>query len=109
MTFYTASFSFQDTNALPDIRERSTDIRFRREDDSHRLAALNAVSWYNNRHKAFPECFPELWCLKLYLLHIPLILPDGSLSFHENGGCVFEWKYDWGGTIEDYIEARLRR
>jgi hypothetical protein len=84
-------------------RERGTDIIF--ESDGHAQAAHDAVRWFKNRQNAAPDFYGALWCLKLALFTPDRIDSTGALP---PALCpVFEWKYDWGGTVQAHIESKL--
>lgn len=59
---------------------------------------------WEDRHKAVPEYFGELWCIKLHHYTIGPVAEDGTTD-SPRGMCIFEWKYDWPGTLEERIQS----
>lgn len=72
-----------------------------------RAAITDALRWYKHRQRSVPEYFGTLLCVKAYEYTIHFVdengvmLPNTFLPF-------FEWKCDWGGTIEQYMDMRLK-
>ncbi len=65
-------------------------------------AVRMAVAWGQERAKAL-EWF--LGCIKVhhYIIHTPEpsgYIRSGAVPFY-----LFEWKYDWPGTLEQYVKS----
>ena len=85
------------------MREHQHDIDFVAE--SHAEAIDAAVAWSQNRYEAyFKDAYKncEIGSLKLYQKWIGIPEPSGFIPTH-TWGCLFEWKYDWPGTLSQYV------
>jgi hypothetical protein len=104
MILFKAAFSYPH----PELHgtETGMDIIFEADSESPKIAAEDALRFYRGRQKAMPEYFGALWCLKLYRFRPSKIALDGnigpSISFP-----IFEWKHDWGHSIETHLEGVL--
>ena len=72
---------------------------------SHKEAVKAAVRFGHNRAKEFGWTF---CCVKVGTFNPQPITPEGYYQ-QAFGGHFFEWKYDWPGTLEDWIEMKLSK
>lgn len=71
-----------------------------------RTAVQDALRWYADRKKSFPEAFGKLLCIKAYEYQVHPIDAEGRMP-PNTFLPFFEWKCDWPGTVEQYIDMRL--
>lgn len=71
--------------------------------ESPKEAVKAAVRFAHNRAKVFGWTFV---CVKVGTFEPQPITPEGNYQ-QAFGGHFFEWKYDWPGTLEDWIEMKL--
>jgi hypothetical protein len=76
--------------------------------DSRYEAVINAVAWAEERYKnyikyAYNQCFFS--SIKVYIKSIGRLKENGESIDGNTGICLFEWKYDWPGTLASYIKA----
>jgi hypothetical protein len=88
------------------MRETSSSIDFLAKNANDAIDAL--VAWANNRYNAiykdmYKNC--EIGCLKLYQKQICQPETSGFINTHTIGFVLFEWKYDWPGTLKSYIKS----
>jgi len=79
--------------------------------DSPHEAIKQAREWSLNRLEAvmkamYPGCF--LGSLKVYGKRIGRSCADGWIGTYTQG-CIFEWKHDWPGTFEQWMESASAR
>lgn len=67
-------------------------------------AVTDVFRWWANRHEAIPDYFKELYCVKVSSVTLQKIDKTGYLH-PDSGMNFFEWKYDWPGTAEQYLES----
>jgi hypothetical protein len=100
------------------MRERGSDIEFvtnlgskhfpiRAKAENHAAAVDAACAWAKNRYEAvyknmLKRC--EIGCIKIYQKCIGVPEQSGYIPTHTLG-CLFEWKYDWPGTQEQYVQS----
>lgn len=70
-------------------------------------AVQDALRWWAHRQKHLPEHFGTMYALKAYEYRIWPINADGSTSPNTSMP-FFEWKHDWPGTIQQYMEMKLK-
>jgi hypothetical protein len=73
--------------------ETSTKILY--EADDAKAAIHDAKAWFDNRHRAIPEHFGTLHCVKIYEFIPQRLDHDGYLP-PATGMFGYEWKCDWG-------------
>lgn len=88
------------------MREKTLSALFTAEDEAEALRS--GVRFSENRLEALytgknsfyndPKAF--VCCIKLHPITIGAIDPEGHTS-QARGFCIFEWKYDWPGSLED--------
>lgn len=89
--------------------EHHLSIEFLAEDDMGAVQA--SVKWARERHEAIMKGYGEgsfFSSIKVYRKRIEAPGEDGSIGTR-TWGCIFEWKYDWPGTLEDQIGSFLDR
>lgn len=103
MTNYRADVYYLDASETGPA-ERRTELRFTAT--SHRQAVERLALWFASRQQFLPEIFGEMLALKLYLTHLS---PLGERGDYLGEGLVqvFEWKCDWGSTLQQQVEAKL--
>lgn len=72
--------------------------------DSRGDALDAAVRWIADRKKNVPDYFKTLGCIKIYTVALGYIDVTGS-STGVTSMPFFEWKYDWGLSLEQGIEV----
>ena len=105
MNLYTIQVHFLVTHE-GEKREESLSTPIYAKDKHQAIDA--AVFWANDRLQV--DLFEEISCIKVfnYIIStwqpdIPLMTAAMSLS------CIFEWKYDWPGTLEQTIAIFKKR
>jgi hypothetical protein len=80
-------------------------VRVTYSSSSDRQAILDAVEFAEGRLKALPELICKFTAVKVYRFCPQPICGGGC----HNGifGQLFEWKYDWPGTLEQWLESSL--
>jgi hypothetical protein len=58
--------------------------------------------------KTLPEHYPELWAVKIYRQEIGFVTNEGYLERLPQGP-IFEWKYDWPGSIQSYADTEIHK
>ncbi len=107
---YVASpaFAYRETNKKSDLcgmmLERSLSFEF--ITSSYSEAIDKAIAWSKNRFETvIKDYYDESFfsSLKIHIREISAIEEDGSSNGGSRGTC-FEWKYDWPGTLEDWVK-----
>jgi len=75
--------------------------------DSRYEAVVKAVAWAKERYKnymkdAYNQSFFS--SIKVYIKSIGRIDENGNALDGSTGVLLFEWKYDWPGTLDSYIK-----
>lgn len=86
------------------IAEEATDIIY--EAESLYEACFDAKRWFENRNEAIPDWFQTLLCIKVHVLKP--VRPDDDGYLPPNSYQAFEWKHDWPGTFEDWVEIETK-
>lgn len=66
-------------------------------------AVRDALRWYRNRTRCYPELFYELWSIKVFKMLIAPVDADGRCQSGPTPP-FFEWKHDWIDTLEEKIQ-----
>ncbi len=74
--------------------------------EDHKDAILSAIRFWEGRQRAYSEHFGKLLCLKVYRAQVGIINTKGELTSKTLWG-IFEWKYDFPGSLPDHVELRL--
>lgn len=76
--------------------------------DGPEAAVRDAVRFWNGRREAMPEHFHQLYAIKVWFYWVGGIDAKGN-SQSMTMGELFEWKYDFPGSLEDWFEYKFRR
>jgi len=88
--------------------ETKLEIEFLANSDLEAVEA--AIKWARNRHEAIMKDYGGgafFGSIKVYTKQISELQEDGFISVAT--GMIFEWKYDWPGTIEDWVATARSR
>ena len=79
--------------------------------ETYKEAVDIAVNWTRNRYKnVYQDFYPEsdIGCLKINVRFIGRAIKDGQIDT-SRGMTFFEWKYDWGYTLDSAVEEFSRK
>lgn len=102
------AYAYRETEGKSAGQMFETSLRKQFLADSQYEAVVKAVAWAKERYEsymkdAYNKCFFS--SIKVYLKSIGRIDENGKTLDGNNGVCLFEWKYDWPGTLDSYIKA----
>lgn len=96
---YEAEFEFRTGTSMSHV----STLRVQFTSMTKKASVVDAYRFWNGRNQNVPNFFHELLCMKVYTKRIGPIGNDGSAT-NGNGMQFFEWKVDFPGTIQEYMD-----
>ena len=102
---YSARVEFLNVERTPEGRGTGREMVVTYSSPSDHQAVVDAIRFAEGRVKALPELVCKFTAVKVYRFCPQPISEDGGCH---NGifGQLFEWKCDWPGTLEEYVEVK---